>query len=144
MPMIHKKSWPRNWKHYQFRYMYWIFWTCTSNGNSRKSAHKNEVLDCISFFFNILDSINSNKKEISRTHREIALWRWNPEIGTAGIKYDTEILWGRANTNLSKVLSIHKVLQRQYIFIWITQTMAHATNTCSPHISLFSCYSCSI
>lgn len=78
--------------------------------------------------------------KLSRTYRKITFGRGDPEVGTASIKYNSEVLGWCSNTNLPKVLSIQIVLQWHKLSIWIIKTMilAHYTTT---NFSLHLCYS---
>jgi hypothetical protein len=48
----------------------------------------------------------------TRTHREVALGGRHPEVGTAGVEDDGELLLRRADADLPKVLRVHVVLER--------------------------------
>jgi hypothetical protein len=86
---------------------------CSASGSSKQSAafHQEEkhTPDLAP------DSKPLKKKSAGhgkRAHREVALGGRHPEVGAAGVEDDGELLRGRADADLPKVLRVHVVLER--------------------------------
>jgi hypothetical protein len=56
------------------------------------------------------------EKKKTKTHRKVAFGRGNPKIRTSSIKQNREVLRRAADANLTIILSVHEVAQRQIQF----------------------------
>jgi hypothetical protein len=63
-----------------------------------------------------MEKKKKKQKTKTKTHRKVAFGRGNPKIRTSSVKQNRKVLRRAADANLTIILSVHEVAQRQIQF----------------------------